>query len=125
MATMISNIKSKFSMESLKEYSVKSAGFALNTAATVIGAIGVSQILSAANCEYNGESCLDIGVAGHDVSNFAESNFGICNGYSAVVGVVSLVAAKKLSNVGTKLSSMEFKRAVVVEAPAVEEKKDI
>ena len=123
MATMISNIKAKFSMESLKEYSVKSAGFALNTAASVVGAIGVSQILSGVNCEFNGESCLDVGVAGYDVSNFCENNLGISNNYSAIVGVVSLVAAKKLSDAGTKLVNMQFNRAVTVESPVKDQEK--
>lgn len=111
---MISYIKAKFSMESLKEYSAKSVGFALNTAASVVGAIGVSQILSGVNCEFNGQSCLDVGVAGYDVSNFCEDNLGISNDYSALVGVVSLVAAKKLSDAGNKLANMQFNHAATV-----------
>jgi hypothetical protein len=97
-----------FSIASLQKCTAKSVGLALNAAASVVGTIGMAMILSGVNCENNGESCLNIGVAGYDVSNFCENNLGISNNCRALVGVVTLVAAKKLSDAGNRVGNIQF-----------------
>lgn len=108
MAAINKHDNTLFSIASLHKCTTQSVGLALNGAASVVGAIGMTMILSGVHCGSNGESCLNIGVAGYDVSDFCENNLGISNNWRALVGVVTLVAAKKLSDAGNRVGNIQF-----------------